>query len=708
MMSLLIIVVRIQVPDRTSVTDPGPSRRISSSGRSSPIVQEQSLFTPPPPSRRRTRQFLHYLAVPPFPKGLTRADYQPMFDRTVVPLPTPKATNALKDPSPAEPSVTKECTPQKRMSKERELDVVSSPKKSEQPSASGTDVVPSALLDAFYEHTAIPLYDDDTYPPLTTLDLATNSRFQFAHAWRAHASKLQEVEIDWMFKFGLLGQACVWAQSVTAPSPRVPGTAGYVTSEELRSWELVLPEDSPEGKSTKGVSGGQAQKTGSPAVSDVDTYDLLLPDDPLPGPSAPLPTNSTASHSPSVVDMERDMHQYLNGLGDSPAKHVPPRHQHGPTHIFRPHLLQSAGRIQTNSLGLAFPSSSLDPRLADTGDHECFLGVPPSPPLADIEPPTAPGPISDSFFASANDFHPSSSNILEASPPDAWSFVQGGALPRDNYSPPNSHVMPPALGTIDPSLLGAEQSQTPARVPKDSTPKRRSKLPEPVIYIRRPIDSSNLPLLSGKRPVQIKYRDSRDSPATPSTQTGSNQPSDLAGDHVEQPKNDADDPPRAKRRSAPSRKLREYHTASGSESDYMPETSAPKIKLKLKRPSLRDKESDVEYGNVEAKTTAMSYCHQCRNKSARPKMLCSNMIHDRVCGKRFCNRCILYRCVHSVAFAVWSFLIEPPLTTFLSYILLDTLTSLSMNTAQVSCARCAQIHAIAHSVPGAGVKSSSR
>ncbi|KAF9235977.1 hypothetical protein BU15DRAFT_50737 [Melanogaster broomeanus] len=36
-------------------------------------------------------------------------------------------------------------------------------------------------------------------------------------------------------------------------------------------------------------------------------------------------------------------------------------------------------------------------------------------------------------------------------------------------------------------------------------------------------------------------------------------------------------------------------------------------------------------------------CHQCRNTTLRPKMQCSNASRDRVCGKRFCNRCILNR-----------------------------------------------------------------
>ncbi|KIJ64059.1 hypothetical protein HYDPIDRAFT_91125 [Hydnomerulius pinastri MD-312] len=38
-----------------------------------------------------------------------------------------------------------------------------------------------------------------------------------------------------------------------------------------------------------------------------------------------------------------------------------------------------------------------------------------------------------------------------------------------------------------------------------------------------------------------------------------------------------------------------------------------------------------------------TYCHQCRNATTRLKMQCSNVLGDRVCAKRFCQRCILNR-----------------------------------------------------------------
>lgn len=659
-MTLLIAVTYTQVPRSTGFNhqsgEPGPSHRPFSSACSSPIALEQSLFTPPPPSRRRTRLFIDYLAVPPFPKGLTKADYEPMSARSTVPPPGSTSPSMLSDPSFAEPLVTKEPTrPHKLKGKEREHDVISSHQKCTQyPPADGTDVSPK-FLDAFCEHTMIPLEDDDVYPPLTTLDLVTNTRFQFAHAWREHASRLREAELDWMFKFRLPGKACIWARSVDVSSPRIPGTAGYVSIDRLRSWELVVPEISPQEKSTADVSDEQAGVTESHAIVEAANCLSSLDDAPR-APSTAIDlalSNSTPFPQGLAVDVEPDMNQYFNGLGDFHTEHASPRQQLAPTHAFRPHLLQPARHAESNSLGLGSPSLELDPRLADTGIHECFLGVPPSPTPANVESSAAPAPIPDSPFEPVSYFPASPSNIFEPSPTDPWPFEQEEGLLLASDSPPSNHLMSTTPGTIDPSLLGPEQSQTPSGVPKDMTSKRRSKLPEPVIYIRRPIDSSRLPMVSGKRPVQIKYRDSGGSLATPSTQTESNRgPSNPVESPVALSTNDTGDFPLAKRRSVPSRKLCEYHDAFESDSDYVPDTSMPKIKPKLNRSSLRDNESVVRYQGTEAE---MSYCHQCRNKSVRPKMLCSNIIQGRVCGKRFCNRCILYRLVRSILFTAWPF-----------------------------------------------------
>ena len=581
---------------------------------------------------------MDYLAVPALPKGLTKTDYQPMTTRSVVPVPGPTATNILKDSSLAESSIPTEPPPlQTWKGKEREHDIVSSPKHERHTHVNVADVAPSAPLDAFDEYSVIPLEDEDDYPPLSALGLATNTRFQFVHAWREQASRF---ELDGMFKFRLLGKACIWVQSVDTLSPRIPGTAGYVSSEQLRPWQLV-PPDSPR---SKHVLDQQADATESRLVVGADANCLSLSDDALPVPSVavdPALSNSTLSQGfPSTaVDVEHDMNQYFNGLSDSPSKHVP--RQPAPINTFRPHLLQSAGHAQMNPLDLVFPSLEPDSRFADTLGHECFLGVPPSPTTADMEPLTAPGLTPDSPFAPVDSFRSSLSNIFGGE--DAWPFEQGEGLLLDNNSPSNSHAPPTALGTIDPSLLGPERPQAPSRATKGPTVKRQSKLPEPVIYIRRPIDSSTLPLVSGKRTVQIKYRDPEGSPATPSTQSVSQQTS---LNPVELATNDMDDSSRAKRYSAPSRKRRGYHTPSDSDSNFIPETAKPKpkIKIKIKRPSVKDKESLAEDQGADAGTVStVSFCHQCRHTSGRPKMVCSNMADGRACGKRFCNRCILYR-----------------------------------------------------------------
>ncbi|KIJ64058.1 hypothetical protein HYDPIDRAFT_28949 [Hydnomerulius pinastri MD-312] len=54
--------------------------------RSSPIGQHESLFTPPPISKRRRRMMMAHIAVPSFPKGFSKADYQPMSEAFLAPF----------------------------------------------------------------------------------------------------------------------------------------------------------------------------------------------------------------------------------------------------------------------------------------------------------------------------------------------------------------------------------------------------------------------------------------------------------------------------------------------------------------------------------------------------------------------------------------------------------------------------------------------
>lgn len=642
-----MIIVYVQAPNTTHLSNRSagldPSRRPLSSVLSPTLLPEQSLFTPPPPSRRRARQFMDYLEVPPFPNGLTKADYQPISHHLVMPLLRPVVSNIPKPSSLAESSVTKQRTPSPRQGKgkEREHAIMSPRKQYKRPiPAHGDDATPDKLLDALYAPTEIPLYEDDTYPPLTSLDLATNSRFQFAHAWRAHASRLREAELNWTFKFGILGKPSIWARSVDVLSRRVPGTTGHVSIEQLRPWELVPPE-----KSATHALDEPAHTIESHSVVDAnvdveaDANHLLLLEDTSPVSSVPVNSALVSqAASSTVVDTEHDMNQYFNGLCESPNKHVSSRQQLAPTHTFRPHLLRSVPLVSE------FPSLDLDPRLADTNGHECFLGVPPSPTTADMGSPSVPGPTPDPPFEPASHFGPSQDNLFAIDVPsaDPWMLEHGESLLLNDNSPPSNDVPPTAPGTINPSLLGPDQSQTSSLEPKRTIPKRRPKLPEPVVYIRRPIDPSVLPLVSGKRPVQIKYRDPGGSPTASSTGTTSHEASSkLVTNSIESSASDTDELPQRKKRSVSPRRLHETHPGSESDSDYTPETTKPKINLKVKRPSMG---SIATSRGTEAETVpTMTCCHQCRNSSVRPKMLCSNTIDGRVCRKRFCNRCILYR-----------------------------------------------------------------
>ncbi|KAG9311191.1 hypothetical protein JVU11DRAFT_8266 [Chiua virens] len=584
---------------------------------------------------------MNYLAVPSFPKGLNKADYQPMSEYLGIPLPPSSVPN--HNPRPESPAIEQQIHSSK--GKERERSVPCSHTQDEQPTppdaAKEADLC--VVLDVFDEPTVLSIEDDGTYPPLTPLDLGINTRFYFIHAWRSNASRLQIDEPDWPLK--ILGKPSIWAMPVVPPAPRSPETTGYVTSEQLRSWELVPSEGSHE-KQTKDFLEEQTES------HTIDADHLPLPDGCLPVPNAADPPSSSPTVSQGLlstaVDMVHDMNQYFDGLGDSPRKQLPLRQQLGLTHTFRPHLLQSMGHARMNAFGLDFPPLELEPRLADAGGNECFLGVPPSPTTEDIGPSIA-TQSTDSPFEPASYFPASPSNAFpREAPAGAWGFEQGAGPLPDSDLLPSDQVSPVVSGTIDPSLLGLEkQPQTPLVVRKDATPKKRSRLPEPVIYVRRPMDPSSLPLLPGKRSVQIKYRDAEGSSMTPSTRARSNEmPLNAVDSPAEASTNDGDDLPRVKRRSLPSRKVVQAQAASESNSDYIPEASTSKSnKSKPKRPRGKDKESvsDIEDQETETAPTK-TYCHQCRNKTARPKMMCSNVTNiGNICGKRFCNRCILYR-----------------------------------------------------------------
>ncbi|KAF9218474.1 hypothetical protein BS17DRAFT_883427, partial [Gyrodon lividus] len=653
--------------------DPGPSRHHRFTHSSPPIGENRSLFTPPPVPKRRRRVFMDHIAVPSFSKGVTKADYEPMafaMSPTEAPISHaveyPSLADALRSAftqirAPATVSVS----PDKRKGKERECEDVaflSSPaRKKYKPRApatfgAGFDTTPSTLLDAFYAHAMVPLGDVDLEPPLTRTDLATNTRFQFAHTWRKHTSTLQGAELEWITRFKVLGRACTMAGPSRVSLPPIPGTAGYVMNQELRAWELVPPESSPR-KRSNNEKGRTTEAAAEPAnakkrasASDVDTD----PPDVAPPPPKlvhdPELSNSTILQEGDGarvdVDMDVDMNQYFNGLGDSPNKSVVSPAQHLiPTHTSRPHLLQFTGQVQLNSHVSGLPLS-VDTVLAQKDGSEYFFGMPPSPTAVELEPhplltslPPSPFQADDHLVSQEDNFFVvQSGSSVHTSP---WSLREGGDLSKSSDSPttPRNDASPIALSTIDPSLLCGEQ--LPAAQPKVATPKSRPRLPEPIIYIRRPMDSSSLPLFSGKRPVQIKFRNlppttndiENDDEPISQTQTGSKGKNDSTpSSHVQ---NDVE-------RSASVAEEDNTRTSSLPKRPLAPpETVKPKPKPKLAlKPSRTTRKAIADSQELAPERT---FCHQCRNTNVRPKMQCSNTVQDHVCGKRFCNRCILNR-----------------------------------------------------------------
>ncbi|KAG2755116.1 hypothetical protein P692DRAFT_20719172 [Suillus brevipes Sb2] len=82
--------------------------------------------------------------------------------------------------------------------------------------------------------------------------------------------------------------------------------------------------------------------------------------------------------------------------------------------------------------------------------------------------------------------------------------------------------------------------------------------------------------------------------------------------------------------------------ASSSASSAVFATPLPETKLsKVHAPPPLAQTTPQDDGDPEVVKT---FCHQCRSTQTRPKMQCSKRRPDRqICGKRFCNRCMLNR-----------------------------------------------------------------
>ncbi|KAH7890317.1 hypothetical protein F5I97DRAFT_1971899 [Phlebopus sp. FC_14] len=632
----------------TKQNNPSTSRGRSPSSPS--LAGDRFLFTPLPPRRRR-RMLMDYVAVPSLQNGLTKDDYHPMPEaRVALPIQTPgKRSSFDHDDMPFIPS-------EKRKWKERERDTVSSPaalvrrKRKRRPTTTfGVDIDTSsnALLDAYYAHTALPIGDVNVYPPLSLPSFVADTRFAFAHAWRKNAARL----------------------------PLTRKASGDVASEEKPTWELVSgPHKITGTRCISGATAGTAQMQDQISIMEDAGHE---PHASTANPLAPSCDQKTSAlptlpddQGPAVdIDADVDMDEYFNDLGDSPSK-TSQRDISSPTQSFHP-MIHLTGPSLFNTHTSSFSS---DPVLsAQREGRDSFLGLPPSPSAAEtvhpqdtdpfVPPPLQPEDcvIGDDNFTHVHSGSPTHTNT--------WSLNETGSLQQDGDSlttPPTGESASIAFSTINPSLLGGEQIPEPVCKPAIAEP--QSKLPEPIVYIRRPLHSSGLSVATGgKRAVQIKYRDQdlpattenvedRVTPVTASKGKGKKKertPADLirsdAKESVDVVETQAVGSSQEKRTRLPSYKIRISKTSITSvESDSVPSpaserlsaslppsnTDQPKVKLKQPR-----KTADVEEIAVEN-----TFCHQCRNTTTRPKMQCSNKLRDgRVCGKRFCQRCILRR-----------------------------------------------------------------
>ncbi|KAG2117539.1 hypothetical protein BD769DRAFT_1778038 [Suillus cothurnatus] len=345
----------------------------------------------------------------------------------------------------------------------------------------------------------------------------------------------------------------------------------------------------------------------------------------------------TTLEEDQILDFNSEMDQYLNDLGDSPAKTYPPDIKH----------TQSAPNSFLSSLHSAtrLPHDTASVTREDAEDS--FFGVPPSPRLLSESPSLQ---LTDMY--ATNSSHSLDGSFDFVLPEDGqWS------LSPDSFSPPDS------VGTIDPSLLGGSEPPLP------STGARSSKPPPagPIIYVRRPprvSASQEAPALSDKKPgksrrnVQIKYRTSKSTSITDEggATSSARKLDDGEGKDDRGWTADAVSAPPAQLGARPSLKIRirRTNTRASSDGSFAPSkasssTSSPVFTT----PFPEAKPSKLHTPPPPAQTTPRNddepevvkiFCHHCRSTQTRPKMQCSKRHPDRtICGKRFCNRCILNR-----------------------------------------------------------------
>lgn len=604
---------------------------------SSPLEWMEPLFTPPP-TKKRARVLMDHVAVPALPKGITKAEYEPMF---ALPAPSAHLSRASVFDAPETVVSGNNTSLGKGKGKQRTDPPISisSPasvprkKRKHAPAylGEGVDTRGNVIIDAFCTHTVLPLANPEEESLPHWKAMITDARFTFTKQADRHMLASTPEVVDLVTKYHIQRPEGNYVDSQDVHAHVTSVGSDCMSLQERPAWELTpscaspkittadgnrhIEQTQPTSNSTLHYSDALESYSSRPSVAPPPDYPTAV--------SGALPDKGVAFG----IDEDVDLNLYFNGLGDSPSKKLPAPCED----TFRSPF---PGTLRFNEQHMGLSSFG--------GDG--FFGVPPSPSCGDSG--QLPASVSPSVFLTGHedtplDFHDSHSS-------SQWT------LGNDIDSPRVGDVMiSQESGTIDPSLLRGSAAS------EESTSKRkhqpRLSMPEPIVYVRRPQDVSGM--RSGKKPVQIKFRE-QESPedsghhiegisvvAPRSSMTKGQSPSDETQDDPDWVPSGPRVPSASKRNTKPRAPINMVESdlelshpplAAANVPSISLQSNGDKIRIRLKGPR---PPGGVTHGIPN--TAEKTFCHHCRNTTNRLKMRCSNDVGGgQACGKRFCQRCI--------------------------------------------------------------------
>ncbi|KAG1741704.1 hypothetical protein EDB19DRAFT_1704721 [Suillus lakei] len=653
------------VDDMLTELFPAPDSSSSASRSPSPEMGD-SLFTPPPISRKPHRRvILDCVSVPPFPKGVTRAGYKVSNASTSAlqqGVEHPSISHAFaaafaQNDRPPSPSLSRKG---KERERERPPPAPMRPRKKYKPRSRkfGDDVstVPNQILDAQYPALELDIHELPTFLPHHDNILRSSTYYIYLRRIQRLYAQLQDGLPEMIAEMKGLAVPDD-EKDEKEDGPILPHILAPLFEERPDIEAALAPyfgRAPPKSSSRKGKIKNSLEAQNVPSSSKPKpgfTGTVLQTQGPSSSNVVDDISHYTVPEEDQTFDFSMEMDQYLNDLGDSPAKTYPPGIKHA--------------RSTSNAfIGFLHNTTRLPPDVASVTREDAedsFFGVPPSPKMVSESPSLQ---LTDGYATN-------SSHSLDASfdlvLPEDDQWCMSPTIEKKSISPDSTPSG--SAGTIDPSLLGGSEpplKSPPSSLPQSTGAQHPKQLPPgPIIYVRRPPGvsaSQEAPALSDKTPgksrrnVQIKYRTSESVSVTDEGDAASlarKVDADEVKDDGEWTAEAVSGPP-APSGVQPSLKIRirRSGTRAGSDGSFVPSNASgsaspavletpPEMKLpKVHAP----RPAQVMPQDDDRPEAVATGCHQCRNTHTRPKMQCSKRRPDKsICGKRFCNRCMLNR-----------------------------------------------------------------